>query len=260
MRSIRLMGMALVAVLAFSVVAVASASASEPTYLKCGKATKVGTKYTGGYNNKTCTEVNAKGEGKYATSALPLPTKFTGTSKISTFYYSKAGKIVWEVKCTKDKDSGTIEEPAYFEGAITFSSCSASNEVSHAKAEKCAKSVEVPVIGILREKTVPASPHPGVTALFQAPAYSCGTVSFEISNAYPFITGEVSPTAKGELGDWRVDPSTGLQSLEGWIEEGKPSTWPPVEANVTVGASSESMRFGLETSEPIGPSKEVVIQ
>ncbi len=260
MRSIKIVGLCLIAVFAFSAVAAGSAFASEPTYLHCGKAAKVGKKYTGGYNNKTCTEVNGAGEGKYATSALTLPTSFEGKSKVSTFYYSKAGKIVWEVVCKKDKVSGTIEEPSSFEGTITFESCSASNEVTKAKAVKCASSVVVPVVAPLREETVPATSHPGVTALFFAPAYSCGGVSFEITTAYPFVTGEVSPTSKGELGVWKVNPSTGLQSLEGWIEEGSPSTWPPAEAEVTEGASSESMRFGLETTEPIAPKKEVVIQ
>ncbi len=262
MRHVRILGLALVAVFAITALAAASASAAEPEYKMCKKAAKVEKKYTGGYNDKRCTEVNVGGEGKYATSPVALPLSFEGKSKASTFYYSKpgGGGIVWEVVCKKDKDSATIEEPSYLEGTITFEKCAATNEVTKAKAVSCAGSIVVPFVGLLREETVPATPHPGITAMFLAPAYSCGGVSFESVTAYPFVTGEVSPTAKGEFGAWTVNKTTGVQSLEGWMEEGEPSKWAPVEAEVTEGAGTESLRFGLETTEALGPKKEVVIK
>ncbi len=257
MRQIKIVGLCLVAVFAFGAVAAGSASASEPEYMKCSKASP---KNTGGFNDKACTEVNGGGEGKYATSPLAFPVSFEGKSKTSTFYYSKAGKIVWKVVCKKDKDSASIEEPAYLEGTITFEKCAATNEVTKAKAVNCTGSIVVPFVGLLREETVPAISHPGISVLFFAPAYSCGGVSFEITTALPFVTGEVSPTSKGELGVWTVNNSTGAQSLEGWIEGGEPSKFAAAEAEVTEGASSESMGFGLETTEALGPKKEVVIR
>lgn len=255
MRQIKIVGLCLVAVFAFSAVAAGSASASQPEYMKCAKASP---KNTGGFNDKACTSVNGGGTGAYALSPLS-PTAFEGKSKATTFYYSKAGKIVWEIVCKKDKITGAIESTS-LEGLITFETCEVKNEITKAKGVKCTENLEVPVAGLLREETVPAIAHPGITLVFFAPAYTCGGATFEDTTAFPFITGEVSPTKKGELGVFTVNKTTGAQSIEQWVEEGKPTTWAPLEAEVTSGASSESLRVGLETSEPLGPKKEVVIR
>ena len=262
MKHLRILGLALVAVLALGAVAAAGASASQPEFLKCAKAPKVGGKYTGGFNNKLCTEVNGAGEGKYATSALATPLAFTGKGKTTTLYFYKpGGGIIYELACKKAAISDEIAEPTSFEGLITFESCSLANEVTKAKAVKCATSLSVPVVGLLREHTVPATAHPGVSLLFFAPAYSCGGVTLETTTALPFITGEVTATTKGEFGTFTVNKATGAQSLEGWLEEeGEPSKFAPDEVEATEGATSESLRVGLETSQPIAPKKEVVIK
>jgi hypothetical protein len=262
-RHLRMVGVCLVAVFAIAAVASASASAAEPEYKACVKAVKNAKtkKYEGGYNNKTCTEVNGKGEGKYATQAAKLPISFEAKSKASTFYYSKpgGGGIVWKVVCTKDLNSAAISEPTAIEGTITFEKCKASNQITKAKAVTCAGSITVPYGGTLHGETVPATGHPGIALVFFAPAYSCGGVTFESVTTFPFVVGEVAATTKGETGVWTVNKTTGAQSLEQWIEEGTPTGWAPVEAEVTAGASTESLRFGLETTEAIGPKKEVVI-
>jgi hypothetical protein len=251
-------------VFAIAAVAAASASAVEPEYMACVKAVKNAKtkKYEGGYNNKTCTEVNGKGEGKYATQAATLPVSFEGKSKASTFYYSKpgGGGIVWEVVCSKDINNATISEPTGIEGAITFEKCKATNEVTKAKAVNCTGNIVVPYGGSLHGETVPATGHPGLAIVFFAPTYSCGAVTFESATAFPFVVGEVSATTKGETAVWAVNKTTGAPLLEQWMEEGTPTKWAPTEAEVTSGASTESLRFGLETIEAIGPKKEVVIK
>jgi hypothetical protein len=260
MKHLRTLGMALVAALALAAVAASAASASQPEYLKCAKAAKVEGKYTGGFNNKLCTEVNGTGEGKYATSALTTPLAYTGKSKTTTLYYSKpGGPIVWELICKKSVEGAEISEATSEEGLITLESCSLANEITKAKAVKCAGTMAVPFAGLLREQTVPASPHAGITYAFFMPAYSCAGVSIETTTALPFVTGEVSPSAKGEFGSFTVNKTTGAQNIEQWVEEGKPTTWAPLEAEVTAEAKSESLRVGIEMLEPLAPKKEVVI-
>jgi hypothetical protein len=261
MKHLRILGMALVAVLALAAVAASAASASQPEYLKCGKATKVGKTYTGGFNNKLCTEVNGKSEGKYATSALTTPDAYTGKSKTATLYYSKpGGPIVWELTCKKGKEAAEIAEATSEEGLITLESCSLANEITKAKAVKCTSPVAIPFAGLLREETVPATPHAGITYIFFLPEYSCAGVSFETTTNFPFVTGEVLPTAKGEVGSFTVNKTTGAQNISQWVEEGTPTSWAPLEAEVTAAAKSESLLVGFETLEPLGPTKEVVIK
>jgi len=260
MKHLRILGMALTAALAIAAIAASAASASQPEYMKCAKAAKVEGKYTGGFNNKVCTEVNGTGEGKYATSALSTPLGYTGKSKATTLYYSKpGGPIVWELTCKKGLESAEISESTSEEGLITLESCSLANEITKAKAVKCTSPMPVPFAGILREETVPASLHPGITYVFFMPEYSCAGVTMETTTALPFVTGEVSPTTKGEFGSFTVNKTTGAQNIEQWVEEGKPTKWAPLEAEVTAEAKSESLRVGVETLQPLAPKKEVVI-
>lgn len=261
MRNLRILGMALVAALALAAVVASAASASQPEYLKCAKAAKVEGKYTGGFNDKRCTEVNGTGEGKYATSAVATPLAYTGKSKTTTLYYAKSGgPIAWELVCKKGAQTGEITEPTTVEGTLTLEGCSVVNEITKAKAVKCTGNVVVPFVGLLREETVPATSHPGVTYLFFLPEYACGGASFETTTAFPFVTGEVSATTKGEFGIFTVNKATGQQSLGGWMEEGTPSSWPPLEAEVTAEAKTETLQVGLETTQPLAPKKEVVIK
>ncbi len=263
MRHLRMVGVCLVAVFAITAIAAASASAAEPQYMACVKAVKNAKtkKYEGGYNDKTCTEVNGKDEGKYATEAAKLPISVEGKSKASTFYYSKpGGGIVWTVVCTKDINNATISEPSSIEGTITFEKCKASNLVTKAKAVSCTGSIAVPYFAALHEATAPASGHLGLSLVFFAPTYSCGGATFESVTGFPVIVGEVAPTTKGETGVWTVNKTTGAQTLTGYVDGGETTTWSAPEAEVTQGASSEGLQFGLETTEAIGPKKEIVIK
>jgi hypothetical protein len=259
-RHLRILGVCLVAVFAIAVVAAASASAAEPefkacTKLKPNKTTKL---YEGGYTNSTCTEVNAKKEGKYELEAAKLPISFTGKGKAATFnYYKPGGKIIWKVLCKKNTTSAVISEPTVTEGVTTFGECAATNQITKVKTI-CAGTIEVPFGASLHGETVPATGNPGNAEAFFAPAYSCGTATFESVTAIPFVVGQVSTTSAGVLSTWTVNKTTGAQSLTQWIEEGKPTKWAPVEVEVTQGASAETLGFGLATVDPIGPKGTVV--
>lgn len=254
MRKIGMVGLCLVAVFAITGIAAASAMAGGPEFMTCGKAAKVGKKYTGGYNNKTCTEANATHEGKYATSPVSLPSKFEGKSKATTFYYSSGGHIVWKVTCKKDKEVGTIEEPTEFEDTVTFESCEAANEETKAKKVKCSTSpiMETESRVVL---TLPAE-HAGAVAAVTVLPYDCGSTKFDVGEGA--AGGEVDSTSKGESWTWAVNKATGEPTIREFLLE-ENAVGPFEQTGETTETSgTRTFEVGLEGGESLG-SKGVVI-
>ncbi len=96
MKRIGIIGLCLVALFAFSAMASSSALAGE--YITCGKAAKVGKKYTGSYTNNNCSALSATEEGKYEAGEPSFPVKVTSTTKEAVLS-SAAG----DIKCKKAK-------------------------------------------------------------------------------------------------------------------------------------------------------------
>jgi hypothetical protein len=130
MKSIKIAGLCLVAVLAFSALAAASASAAEPTFKVCAKAAKEpkgsAHKYSGSFKDKGCTEAEAG--GKYELNEIPKLTPYTGASKTTRIRFkNKEGKTV-TVTCKKDAlailtSSRHERGSTGFSGTLTFESC-----------------------------------------------------------------------------------------------------------------------------------------
>lgn len=118
MKHIKIVGLCLVAMFAFSAVAAATASAAaRPEFLKCGKTPKVEKKLPAGeFANKECTEAQA--EGKYRLEAVTFGTPVTGKSKAVTFNVD--GKVI---KCKKSTSAGEISNEFEATVTITFSKC-----------------------------------------------------------------------------------------------------------------------------------------
>lgn len=131
MNRIKIVGLCLVAMFALSAVATASASAAEPEYQTCAKAAKVGKTYTGKYNNKTCSELNAKDEGKYERVAVKLPDKIKSKGTITLLYlYSvETEKINETVECKKDKSEGELLNGREASLKITYEACEGKGEL-----------------------------------------------------------------------------------------------------------------------------------
>ncbi len=134
MKLIRIVGLCLAAVFALSAVAATSASAAAPEYKVCAKAAKSGKTYTGKYNNKTCSEVNAKGEGKYELESWEAAKKkeFKGKNGVSTLdsYIPasesepwKGGTVVGDVTCKSGKSVGDITGPKTSTVTVEFKTC-----------------------------------------------------------------------------------------------------------------------------------------
>ncbi len=135
MKRFKIVGLCLVAVFAFSAVAVSSASAGSLGV--CGKAAKVGKSYTGKFSDKLCATAEPKGEGKY--EFTPNAGNIAFTSEGGPSHLKGAAG---EIACERGTDSGT------YEGAKKILTCSCSlgassnhsNSSAKATAPKKAKS------------------------------------------------------------------------------------------------------------------------
>ncbi len=252
MKRIKIVGLCLVAVFAFTAVAAASASA-EPTYKTCVKAAKnAEKKYTGGYNDKACSEVNSAGEGKYAAEEVVTPLKWEGKSKTTVVYFTKAGKLVYKLVCKKDKVVSTIEGPTTSVGALTLESCETINEAN--VKTKCPAAIEFELSGLLVE-TLPAE-RPGDELIVSLGGNKDECGSFKIKKLFGYRGGSVEGGSKGSTVTLTANPSTFEQENNGFRFEGE-------EAEGFMTAELEGVAGSVEASiatiEPIGPKKPLVV-
>lgn len=196
MRSIRIVGLCLVAVFAFSAVAAASAMAEgQPTFNECKKLEKVGGKYTGTYTNKECTTEatpTEKTEGKKNKYELVAASgTFTGKSKATKIVAKSTTGVTEEITCAKDTVTIEIFPPSGFVEKVTLSKC------KNSKGEPCqnAGSEEIQVEGdgelywINAGETVPG------TVVAMPVAFNCGgTATVEIVGTFLVSTVENNGT------------------------------------------------------------------
>lgn len=139
MKRIIATGMLLAAVLGMSALAASSAwGAGGPEYLACAKAKKVSKKYTGNYNNKTCSEPNATSEGKYERVAAKFPLKYKSKFGETLIYVYNPHEIEEsaEVICKKGKDAGAITSSTTGTVTITNEECAVPTKDANGKASK----------------------------------------------------------------------------------------------------------------------------
>jgi hypothetical protein len=118
MKRIRIMGLCLIAVFAFSAMVATGAQAGEVG--ECVKAPKVGKFYTGNYTDKNCTTVSGTKTGKYNWSpgVTPANAKFTAKTKVATLA-SAAGTITCKASTTVGEWTGVKTNHE----VITFTGC-----------------------------------------------------------------------------------------------------------------------------------------
>ncbi len=160
MKRMSVTGLCLVVVLCVSAVAAVSASAETfPNYKVCVKAAKVGKHYTGRYNDKGCSEVNAKDEGKYELEGISHATKlgFTGKSGESVLdSYVEGVGVVASVVCKKSTERGEVSGEATADLVTTFEDCSSSGEPCTSAGAKTGEIVTDPLtttLVTLKEET-----------------------------------------------------------------------------------------------------------
>jgi len=187
---------------ALCVVVVAGASAAEPAIYECAKAAKTKTKpahYTGGYNDKTCSEVNATHEGMYELQEWNLTAK-KGKAKD---FKGKAGGTNLEIKgtggvaCTSNSDVGVFTGPKTAgKIVVTFKGCEL-NQHKCANTTKAGEIVTNPLKGEVGyiEEGGKATSKVGVqigpeTGLFEA-EFDCGELELRVTGG---VIGFVTST------------------------------------------------------------------
>jgi len=222
-RRIRTIGLCLVAVLAASALATATASAAEgpPQFRACVKAAKVGKTYIGKYTSKECTTASeVETGGKYEREEVES-VPFTSKSKAVTF--TVAGKVV---KCKKSVDSGEILSGEAERVTIKFEKCG----VNGSTKELCTTAGET--AGTIKTSSLVGTLHwinPEETEigilLFKAggtntfATFTCNTESFELRSV---LEGSVTNTKKGMTLTFKT--SGGKQEKHAYWEEGEEQT------------------------------------
>jgi hypothetical protein len=143
MRLLKIMGLCLVAAFALAAATAGAASAELPALYQCGAAVKNAEKhYTGGYDNKTCSTVNAKHEGKYEFEEWRVGSKETGGKKGKVKKFKSKGKHpanlevypVGGVACTDTVATGEFSGPKNAKNInVTFTGCKFSSISCHSE-------------------------------------------------------------------------------------------------------------------------------
>lgn len=232
MRRTTIAGLCLAAVLGVIAADVASASAAEPEYLACVKASKVAKKYTGKYTTKTCSTEEAKGEGKYERGAAKFPVKFKGKSGEALIYEfapkENGGTIHAKLECKKDKDEGDLTNSREGTAKITYEGC----ESKGALAGPCTSmgmKVGVIVSEPLVTKLVWLDEHESVPGIALEAATHGGQFvkkvecanGAESAEQFGSLVGKVSPIGESSkliTVTFAANPEHGFQEFEGFWE------------------------------------------
>lgn len=257
MKRLEIIGLCLIATLAGGGAAAASATAQQPEYRACVKVAKnpATRKDTGGYNNATCTEPNAAGEGKYTLQALVTPYLFEGSAgKATTLYYRTPGAgLAWEVECKKLRDTGVITSATEGTVNMTLESCKATDKAGgKAKPTACPSNLATTLESVLVD-TLPGD-KPGVVLYpgFAKP-FECAGVTFGPTSGAE--VGSVEDTGKGLACVFAVNAATGEQDLTGFYFEGEEYD-ALLQSHV---AGAPLLDVGLATTAMLGPKEGVVV-
>ncbi len=147
MRRVRIVGFCVMVVFALGALVASGAWAAAPEFKVCGKAAKVGKTYTGKYNNKTCSEVNAKGEGKYELEGWEAAKKKAlkgtgGAGTLDAFVPSNeaepwaGGSVLGEVTCKSAKVTGEVTGAKTATSIVEFKTCTSEGKKCNSAGAK----------------------------------------------------------------------------------------------------------------------------
>lgn len=236
MRHISIVGLCLLAALAASAIAVASASAATPEYLACGKAAKSGKKYTGKYTNKTCSAPSATNEGKYELVKPKFPAKVKGTiGKVNIYLYNPMEhptKIEGHFQCASGKDKGELTGSREGKIALTYSHCEATGKLvgpcnsTGQKPGVVAEELATKLVWLNEAETEPGIEMTAAKAPGSITDVECDKSegkALETSELFGAIFGKVGPTSealKTETLTIEASETTGEPTWDGFYEGG----------------------------------------
>jgi hypothetical protein len=250
MKRIRIAAVCLAVAFAFSAIVAASAFAEgRPEFVKCGKAAKVGGKYTGKYSEKACTtEASPPSTGKYEREPVAEGTKITGKSKKTTIKAVGVNGKSQEIVCKKDTFAGEITGPSTFRGTVTLEGCIGNGSKTE---DKCGNSGAETIVW--NKKFSARYLEPGETEATKRgivmpypEGFTCGTEEVALAG---ILVGTAENTSKGVKIAFNV--TGGHQEDRRFFLEGEENTeeiplfTEPGDAEATVEGSEELSLKGV---------------
>ena len=218
---------------------------AQPQYITCQKAVKNPEthRYTGGYDDKACTQIDPAGEGRYAGGAVPFPYVYETSGKgITLYYHTAGGQLRWKVACKHTGERSVLLGPS--EGALTLAleECKRFDLAGTAKPAECpdlAATLETALVQSAPAREAGIVLYPGF-----AKSYECGGVA--IVGATGSLLGAVGSTGKGPLARFQVSATSGEQALTDYFYEG--GEYPAL-------LRSGVLRVGVEASVTLAPKQ-----
>lgn len=220
----RTVGLCVLAVFAISAVVAASAAAETfPSYKVCAKAPKVDKHYTGRFNQKTCTEVNAKGEGKYEvepwTASMKPNLKGKG-GEVTLDGYEKGVGVLASIACKKSTDVGKITGESTGTEVITLQQCTGEEEPCTSSGAKTGDIVTDPLTTTLVTLKEETDSEAGIVGIDVAGTggeekdvtaeFKCGTDVLKTTGSLlGAVTGDVWSASKDQTETFAIDKETG---------------------------------------------------
>jgi hypothetical protein len=222
MKSIKLVGLCLVAAIAFSAITVASASAT-PKLKLCATAAKEpkgsAHKYKGSFKDKGCSEAEAG--GKYELEEIPNNTKYTGKSKTTRFRFKNKAHRAVTVTCKKDALAlEVVGSASAFEG---FNAAQTIEGCTNESREACTVSPSVYGLNLVSFDAAEVAPF-GIAPLEEVHVV-CGSEDTLIGG---YVSGTEENTSKGISVDFNVT-GTGEQEKKDFYYQGQ--DWATVETS-----------------------------
>lgn len=192
-------------------------------------------------------------EGKYEWEEVKAPDAFIGKTAKGTFYYynETTKKIVWEVACTADKNTGEITSATELTWTLTFEKCTATKEATKAKTA-CAGTIAANPSFTTLAETYPGE-EAGIAVIEFTSHFSCGATEFTAQNGFGIGKAENNSAAPKAV--YAVNKATGEQKITGLVFGGE--TYSPEHLASVVGG--EALGVGVETTQAIGPKGVYVV-
>ena len=238
-------------------VGASGALAAQPEYGICQKLAKDPQthRYTGAFDDKTCTAADAAGEGKYAAEAVPFPYPFETAGRSATLYYhTPSGQLRFQITCKRTHERGLLVNATEGTLNVTLEECKALNVTTAAKAAECPNltaTVETALVQVAAGGAAGVALYPGFTQPFE-----CAGVMFGASSGS--LLASVSATSRGPAAVFTASPATGEQALGAFLyqeQEYASLLLAPVKGPGVLAM----LDIGVQATLPLGPKQLVVL-
>jgi hypothetical protein len=244
MKRMKLVGLSLIAVFAFTALAAGSASAASPEFKVCAKAA---VKEGGTFNDKLCTVASKGGakEGKYELAGIEKAKKtaLKGGNGVSILkVYIPGTGVVGTTQCAKAKDTGELTGAKTTKTVAKFEKCTSSGKVCTSPG--AAKAGTIETFGLKGELFATAQSATGVAVQITGEGAGGKSAEFNCEGEEISTVGAVSAEATGNIGVISKTSSNVFATTE----EGAPTIESPAGPLLTTIVGVGTLPAGEQTT------------